>query len=254
MRVLVPIILLLVAASALAAEDRLVTVDTRPGVTVPVYYMKRDNAKATVALLAGGGGNIDLVNGVPTSLTFTVRTRNLFAEHGFNVAVIGPPSDRSDLDYSFRISPEHSEDLHRITRFLKKDAGVPVWLVGTSNGTISATAAAIAFGNKELGGVVLTSSVTSQKKTGAVPYQKLDAIRIPVLVLHHERDECGICVPRDVPLITGRLVNAPVKKEVFVSGGSPKGDPCKARHWHGYPGIEKEVVDIIANWILKPVP
>jgi hypothetical protein len=48
-----------------------------------------------------------------------------------------------------------------------------VWLVGTSRGTISAVAGAIAFGNEDLAGIVLTSSVTSVKRTGAVPAQKL---------------------------------------------------------------------------------
>jgi hypothetical protein len=52
--------------------------------------------------------------------------------------------------------------------YLKTDSGLPIWLVGTSRGTVSATAAAIAFGNDNLSGIVLTSSVVRSKQIGAV--------------------------------------------------------------------------------------
>ena len=243
------------AIPSLAAENRLVKLGTRPGVSNSFYYMKQDACKATVVLLPGGSGSIGMKNGVPASNNFLVRSRDYFAANGLNVALVEKPSDKDDLDYSFRVSPEHIEDLRQVAVFLKKDAGLPVWLVGTSRGTISATAAAIAFGNEELAGIVLTSSVTSNKKTGAVPFQKLDVIRIPVLVLHHEYDGCKLCVPRDASLITRGLKNAPVKKEIFVKGGAnPRGDPCEGSHWHGFIGMEKEAVEIISNWIKKPTP
>lgn len=50
-----------------------------------------------------------------------------------------------------------------------------------------------------------------------------------------------------------RLKNAPVKKLIMVDGGAnPVGDPCEGLHWHGYIGMEKETVDIIADWIKHP--
>jgi hypothetical protein len=216
--------------------------------------MKREGAKASVVLLTGGGGGIGMKNGIPTSNNFLVRSRDLFAANGFNVAVVGKPSDKDNLDGSFRISQEHIVDLRRILTFLKKDAGVPVWVVGTSMGTISATALATAVSKEEVSGIVLTSSVT-QKRIGAVPEQKLESIRLPVLVVHHEFDECKICVPREVSQIIGGLKNAPIKKEVYLKGGAnPKGDPCEALHWHGFIGMEKEVVDLISAWIKNPGP
>ena len=181
-------------------------------------------------------------NGIPTSNNFLVRSRDYFTTNGFNVAVVGKPSDKDDLDGSFRSSAEHIEDIKKVIAYLKKDAGIPVWLVGTSMGTISAAAVAISVGKDELGGIVLTSSITSMKKVGAVPYQKLENIRIPVLITHHELDACKVCVPGDVPQIMRGLKNAPVKKQVYVKGGAnPKGDPCHALHWHGFIGMEKEI-------------
>jgi len=254
MKIILPLVLLL-ATPVYGDNAHLVKIDTRPGVTVPFYYMKRDDASDTVILLTGGNGNIWLKNGVPTSKNFLVRSRDLFAANGLNVAVVGQPSDTTDMDGFFRISPEHIEDLQGVMAFLKKDTSLPVWLVGTSMGTISATAAAIAIGNKGLSGIVLTSSITAQNRTGATPWQKLASIRVPVLVIHHEYDACRACVPGDVSQIIRRLNNAPIKKEIYVKGGSnPTGDPCEPMHWHGYIGMEKEVVDIITNWIKKPAP
>jgi pimeloyl-ACP methyl ester carboxylesterase len=240
--------------AAFAAEDKLIKLGTRPGVSVTVYTMKRDGAAATVVLLPGGGGGIGLKDGVPTSDNFLVRSRDHFAAHGFNVAVVSRPTDK-ELDYEFRVSPAHIEDLRQVVEYLKTDTGLPVWLVGTSRGTVSAAAAAITFGNEKLAGLALTSSVTSNKRTGAVPEQKLEAIRIPVLVLHHEKDACSVTFPRGAAWIIDGLKNAPVKKLIMVSGGAgASGDPCEPLHWHGFIGMEKEAVGLIADWIKNPMP
>lgn len=254
MRLILTIIILLLAATAYGENDRLIKIDTRPGVSLSFYNMKREGAKATIVLLTGGAGGIGVKNGQPTSNNFLVRSRDLFAAQGFNVAVVGKPSDKDDLDGTFRISAEHIEDLRRVVAFLKKDAAVPIWVVGTSMGTISAAALATVVGPEEVSGIVLTSSVT-QKKIGAVPTQKLASIRLPVLVVHHELDECKICVPSEAAQIIRGLTNAPIKKEVYVKGGAnPTGNPCEALHWHGFIGMEQDVVNLIAAWIKKPGP
>jgi pimeloyl-ACP methyl ester carboxylesterase len=255
MRTFVLVLVALVASVSHAAEE-VIQLDTRPGARVSVYYIKRDNAKATVALLPGGGGGFGkLVDGKPSSLNFLVRTRDLFADAGLNVAVVNRASDKEDLDYPDRIAPEHINDLRKVVDYLKTDTGLPVWLVGTSRGTVSATAAAIAFGNDRLAGVVLTSSVVNSKKVGAVPGQELSAIRIPVLVVHHEQDGCAVCRPQDVPAILKGLKNAPVKKLLMVNGGeNPSGDPCGNQHYHGFIGMEKTAVDLVTNWIKHPIP
>ncbi len=251
-RLLIP---LLVFSVATAAEDKLVKIDTRPGVTVSFWLMKRPGATATVVLLPGGAGGIGIKDGVPTSGNFLVRSRDFFAANGFNVAIVGKPTDKADLDPAFRTSARHVEDLKKVVEYLKQNIGRPVWLVGTSLGTISATAAAIGFGNEELAGIVLTSSVTSFKTRGAVPIQQLEQIRIPVLVMHHQKDGCHVCQPHEVSYIMSGLKNAPVKKQLMVDGGTnPTGDPCEAFHWHGYIGMEPEAVNLIADWIKNPKP
>lgn len=236
------------------AADQIIRLESRPGVKVPVYYMKRDNATATVVLLPGGAGGFGTpVDGKPSGNNFLVRARTFFADAGLNVAVMSRASDKNDLDYPDRISDEHMQDIRKLVDYLKADGGLPVWLVGTSRGTVSATAAAIRFGNSDLAGVVLTSSVVSYKKVGAVPTQDLASIQIPVLVVHHELDACPICQPHEVPAIVKGLKNAPFKKLVMMNGGqNPSGDPCEALHYHGFVGVEKEAVALITDWIKHP--
>ena len=82
----------------------------------------------------------------------------------------------------------------------------------------------------------------------------MDRIKVPVLVLHHAKDACPHCQPFEVSAILRGLKNAPVKKEIMVSGGeNPTGNVCEALHWHGYIGMEREAVELIAEWIKKPV-
>lgn len=245
---------LLAWLSPAAADDRVVALETRPGVRLSSYFMPREGARANLLLLTGGAGGIGLKDGVPTSENFLVRSRDRFAAAGFNVFIMGRPADRADLDAAFRTSAPHIEDLRQAVAFLRSENGLPVWLVGTSRGTISGTAGAIALG-KDIAGLVLTSSVTDFSTPGAVPTQQLDAIRVPTLVVHHARDACRICQPLELPRIMDGLANAPVRKLlVFDGGGNARGNPCEPLHWHGFIGMEAEAVAAIAAWIADPQP
>lgn len=248
--------LALCSASPVRAATGIVRLEPRPGVQLSLFLVRQNDAPATVVLLSGGKGGFGRIeNGKPASDNFLVRSHELFAAAGFNVVVVGRSSDSTDWDDELRLRPDHLWDLAAVVDRARGEFGVPVWLVGTSRGTISATAAAIAFGNDKLAGVVLTASVTSFRKKGAVPKQALDRIGIPVLVVHHARDACVYCAPHETEYIIKGLVNAPVKKLLLIDGGGEaRGDACEALHWHGFVGIEAEAVQAIAAWIGAPRP
>jgi pimeloyl-ACP methyl ester carboxylesterase len=236
------------------AADGFVHIDTgRADAYVPVYAMEKPNATATVILLPGGdSGTGRLSNGQPGSMNFLVRSRQLFADEGFNVLVMFRASDLRTLDFPERISSEHVKEISNVIDYATQTFGKPVWLVGTSRGTVSATAAAIALGKAHIAGLVLTSSVTN-RKVGAIGAQDIEKIVMPTLVLHHKFDACPICVPSQAEALIGELKNAPAKKFILVDGGGPpKGDPCEAQHWHGYPNVEPQTVHLIADWIRNP--
>ena len=240
---------LCLAAGAARADDGLVRIDTRPGVRVGYWMMERPKASATVVLLPGGEGGIGLKDGALHSTNFLVRERDRFAAAGFNVAIVGKPSDRGDLDLAFRAGPAHVEDLRRVVGELRARYGKPVWLVGTSRGTVSAAAAAIALGDA-IAGVVLTSSITAPDVPEAVENLPLAKVRVPVLVVHHRKDACRDTPAAQAPRIVEALTQASVKKLLVVDGGSgARGGYCQPLHWHGFIGMEQETVDAIADFI-----
>lgn len=78
---------------------------------------------------------------------------------------------------------------------------------------------------------------------------------MPTLVVHHAHDACWACPPADAKRLADALRNAPIKKIMLLDGGAgASGDPCEPLHHHGYVGMQQEVIDVIAAWIIKPVP
>jgi hypothetical protein len=243
----------LAAAPAIAA-GHLEQMPSRPGVKLSYWMMETPDAVATVLLIPGGAGGLGLRDGIPASRNFLTRSRDLFAAAGYNVAVLGKPTDREDLDTGYRASGDHVTDLHMLIDRLRTSLGKPVWLVGTSRGSVSAAAAAVDAEPSSLAGIVLTSSVTGGRGR-SVPTLALSRVRVPVLVMHHRDDACPSCNPREAPRIVAALTSAPVAKLVLVQGGGPPaGDPCEPLHWHGYIGMEREAVDAIVGWMRNPFP
>ncbi len=245
--------LLLLAVTHIAgAQDALISVSTRGAQTITYWWMPRDHAQATVLLFSGGSGGMGYKNGRPESGNFLVRTRDYFASEGFNVAILGNPSDKRLLDEYWRTSSAHATDVKNVIADIRTKNDAPVWAVGTSMGTISVAAVGIALPG-QLAGLVITSSITSFRVTGAVPRQDLEDIRVPVLVYHHQFDACLVTPANDATRILNKLNNASVKKLVLVTGGeNPAGDSCEAFHWHGFIGMEARVVKEIADWIKSP--
>lgn len=246
-------LLLALGTLPVAAQGTRSDLPTRAGVTVALYVQRVPGARATLLLLPGGRGGFGrMVDGRPDSLNFLVRSAPLFAAQGFHVAILGRPSDREDLDFATRISAEHLTDIERTVAHLRAELQAPVWLVGTSRGTISAAAAAIRL-QDAVAGLVLSASVTARDRPGGLPTQDLAAIRVPTLVIHHRDDACPICRPGDTAAVVRGLVNAPVRERILIEGGGPaEGDRCEALHWHGFVGTEAETVGRIAEFVRRP--
>lgn len=231
-------------------------VDARPDAKAVLYWEEAPNAKATVFLFPGGeGGFGKLVDRRPGSGNFLVRSVPLFLAQGFNVAILGKPTDDRLLNLADRVADWHLAEVRATLAFIRQQSTLPVWLVGTSAGTVSVAAAGIQVQDPAIAGLVLTSSIVAYRKQVNVQRQDLKAIRLPVLVMHHSKDECSSTPPRDAGAVMSGLSHAAIKKLVIVDGGAnPSGDVCAAMHWHGYIGMEKEAVDLIANWIRHPTP
>lgn len=250
-------------AFCLNAQE-IVSLETRPGVIQKILLIKPSNPIASVILFPGGSGIIKLRTKPGSSKikyssnNFLVRSKNLFAEQGFQVAVVDAPSDKNKYDgmlYGFRTSKDHVKDIDRIILYLRQQADVPVWLIGTSRGTESTAHIAI-HSKQHPDGLILTSSMSvSNHKGKDVTQMGLNKITIPTLVLAHIDDECHVTPPHGAQQIAKRLTNAtPVKVKLFNGGDFAQEDPCKALSPHGFIGIEKEVVKYISEFIRAHTP
>ncbi len=237
------------------AEEGLVTIPTRPGVTQSFLLLRpSEKPSASIILFAGGHGRLDLsrhkIGWGETN--FLVRNRERFCREGLLVAVMDAPSDRPQGLSNFRTSSAHAEDIRHVIAKLKEIAHVPVWLAGTSMGTVSAANAAARLKVGEPDGLVLTSTVMKKTRqaTETVSNVRLKDIRVPTLIVHHKHDSCVVTPYELTHSLMGSLTQAP-KRELltFVDGDLSVLDPCEPMSHHGFLGLDGEVVTAIASWI-----
>lgn len=257
------------AAQSVCGEP--VTLPAHDGQSVAYAFAPADPAAGpptgALVLLAGGDGAIDLdASGCVRKQAGNslVRSRVLFAAAGFATALVDAPSDMRGPDGlgGFRTDPRHAEDIGRVVVDLRRRTGGPVFVVGTSRGTISAAnAAARLTGDAAPDAVVLTSPVTSGNPRGRKAWVAqsvfdldLAAIRVPVLVVSHASDTCVRTPPDRAPAILDRTAG---EREQFVSvTGGPAADTvfeghkaCEGRAPHGFVGQEAEVAAGIVRFL-----
>jgi hypothetical protein len=243
----------------LAAHAReLVTVPTRGGVTQSYLLEAPSHAPHALAVLfPGGSGHIRLrsENGAIrfSSTNFLVRSRHEFVARGIATAVMDAPSDlQSGMDDDFRSGSRHRDDVRAAVAELKRRfPAVPVFLVGTSRGTVSAAYVASALGS-DIAGTVLTASVflPSGRRAlyGGPGLSGFDfsSIKSRLLLVHHRSDGCSVTPYHEARRLADRF---PL---ISVSGGKPAvSGPCDALSEHGFLGREAETVEATVNWMLE---
>jgi pimeloyl-ACP methyl ester carboxylesterase len=256
MRLLPSLVLCLCLSFPLQAQE-IVTLPTRDGVTQSFLLTVPADGKlaAAAVLFPGGGGNIRLrledgnIRFAPNN--FVVRSRNEFVQRGVAAAVMDAPSDQqSGMSDGFRSGSQHAADISAVLADLKKRfPGIPVYLVGTSRGTVSAAYVGQVVG-ADIAGVVLTSSVylAGGGRRGQPGLSGFDFSRIksPLLLVHHRNDGCNVTPYHAAQRLADRY---PL---VSVTGGKPAiSEPCEALSAHGFLGKEPETVEAIVNWMLK---
>jgi hypothetical protein len=247
-------------ASAQQSKTETVTVNVRPGVIMRYLAVSGSEPKAALILLTGGNGVLKLdADGKIGALSgnFLIRTRNLFAREGLYVASLDAASDQQGgMNGAVRLSGQHAQDLAKVIADVKQRAGgAPVWVAGTSAGTLTAANVGARLRGNGAHGVVFTSTMTQlvPNLCGKSVYDaELSAFTGPVLIVSHADDGCG-CSPGGAGpnnKLLAALKGASAKEQkVFTGGAPPKSGPCDAYAQHGYFGIEADVVKTIAAWI-----
>jgi pimeloyl-ACP methyl ester carboxylesterase len=254
------LLLLNMAPGDASADATLVTLQTGRKVTQSFILIKPEKPVASVILFAGGHGALGLKGASSMQWgagNFLVRTRDKFAAHNLMVAVVDAPSDqKGGMNAIFRMGKAHADDIGTVAAYLKAQASVPVWVVGTSMGTFSAAGGAIAA--KGVDGLVLTSTITRAKPDwkiagshpDGVASMRLQDIAVPTLIVSHQKDGCAITPAGDAPKLQKRLTKAGKVDVVVLDGGAPpQSEPCEAKSQHGFLGIEDKAVDTIARFV-----
>ena len=264
----------LVQSNAAAPGDgcgEVVTIETHDRTTTRYALAYPQGAPAqsvriALVLLVGGGGHLDLdAKGCPRALTGNSLVRSLphFHGAGFVTALVDAPSDHPGENglAGFRTATQHADDIGKVIADVRARTNAPVWLAGTSRGTISAVnAAARLSGPSAPEGVVLTSALMSGSSGGKIPWVAqtvfdlpLEAIRLPVLVVGHTADRC-IRSPANLMNNIAARTNGAREQVVTVTGGPgysgpPSVNACEGRAPHGFAEQEAEVAAGIARFI-----
>lgn len=175
-------------------------------------------------IAAGPGGTIGKLKG-----NQLVRTRNAYLARGLAVLVV-------DADVNLARAIDYMAAIKR-----------SVTVVATSKGTLRA-AYGIAGGAKP-DALVLTSGFLTDGSGGRQNLANiLGSPRLlpRTLVIAHRHDSCRFTLPAGVePFIRWSAGKASVR---WLDGGVNSGDPCQARGYHGFNGLDGEVVSIAAGF------
>lgn len=240
------------SAQAPVAGERVVDLRLGDGVNQRALYDAPPRPRATLVMLPGGTGEIGLRRDgdLRHADNFVVRTRADWVARGYAV-LIPDTIDRENLR-GVRSSPAYGRLVDDLAAYAREQAPGPVFLMGTSQGTIAAVNGAAHARPGLIAGVVLTEavSVPGRLSTETVFDADPQGVRVPVLIVANRDDACRVAPPDMAPRIAASLTHAPDVRIQSVSGGTQRSDrACGSLSPHGYYGIEPEVIGGIAGWL-----
>ena len=206
--------------------------------------------KRAVLLMPGHPGILKLES--PTSFrlkgNFLIRSRKAWLDRETIVFSVDAPSDEwAGFTGRFRAGARYAEDLRGLAREIEREFGkLPLVIVGTSEGSVSAFHAAAALGPENVKAIFTASLFEQSSNSPGLASLDFDDLKVPMLWVHHESDPCRYtpywqakrhAEKTRSPLITVRSANA------------GRGPPCEAFSPHGFVGIEEETVRAMKRWV-----
>lgn len=249
-------------AAVVEPYAKLLSLETPRGATVDVAVFHPGELGAAVLLLEGGEGKVTIGGTVDapqiTSTGFLARNAEAFADHGLLVAIVDAPSDYQEegLTTEFRQSAEHAQDIGAVADWLHDQTSEPVWVLGMSMGSLSATNAAIRLqttldGFGVASGLTTPSGMLGQAAPNGILGMDVASISVPAVVVGHEDDACEDTPASGVAGIAAALTGAPqVTTHLFTGGDPAVSPPCGPKSPHGYFGLDEEVVAFLAEAML----
>jgi len=207
--------------------------------------------RGTLIMLPGGAGDIGIMpdGSLKHPHNFLVRTKSQWLKRGY--AVLIPDTVQGRNLRGLRSSPGYGRIVGELVKFAHNWTKGPVFLIGTSQGTIAAMNGATRAKPGSIAGVVLTEAVTVRGGSHETVFDaQPEKVRVPVLIIANDKDRCRVTPPGNAGKIRAALTTSPDVQIVRISGGADKdGKSCGSLSPHGYYGAEAEVIGKIASWL-----
>jgi len=225
------------------------------------FLFPAQDAVATLVFIPGGEGrrgfgtDVTEKNGYFSVYPFNRMLRSLSdpgATSGrFNVVIFDSPTVLVAANHwsGQRTGTDHLSRVEDVVRHYKERLGKPVWLMGHSLGSISATETYKRLQDEKRATLVAGLIVSAGQNGTSLNWE---TTKLPVLVLHHEADACvGNTVGHATRIVTKlREAGNQSAELVVVSGGSAYGDPCRNGN-HMYLDIEPTVAKVLDTFMSR---
>ena len=249
-------------ASAIAARAEVIPIEpiekgffigAQPSLSM--YWQGKDS-KAVLIFIPGGDGYIRLKPGqADNAFHFHQMLKRLtnptLTSGKFDVVLLDSPNELSPRQPypSARAGSDHLIRIESAVKYYREKTGLPVWLMGHSNGGISLTEF-VKHMQKEnklnlLGGMI-ASGIRSESYFKA-------PLDMPVLFMHHKQDACSHTLPDSANFLYMNVkeFNKSVTDFVYVTEGETESqDPCRSG-FHMYYGASDEAAKIIDAFMSK---
>ena len=233
-----------------AAGERVETLRDSSGAVFHLLLAMPEQPRGVIVMLPGGTGDIGIERDgeIRRGNNFVVRTRDLWLARGYGVLI--PDTIAHASLRGIRSTPHYAAIVGDLVTLAREQSPGPVFLLGTSQGSIAAMNGAAHLGPGLITAVVMTESVS---RMGGLEETVFDAapdrVRVPALIVANDRDACQVSPPEDADRIAAAMSASPSVEVLRVSGGETGSKTCGSLSPHGYLGIETNVVSRITTWM-----
>ncbi len=234
------------------ADESVIDLPLGAGLTQRVLYDAPVHPRATLVMLPGGSGEVGMRRDgdLRHDDNFVVRTRGDWVARGYAV-LIPDTVDRANLR-GVRSSPAYADLVDGLATYAYSRTHAPVFLLGTSQGTIAAMNGAAHGRPGLISGVVLTESVSVPGRLSSETVFDADPqdVGVPALVVANRDDSCDVAPPSMAPRIAAAMTHSPDVRVLAINGGLQHSEkPCGSLSPHGYYGLERQVISAIVGWL-----
>lgn len=221
-------------------------------------------ARATLVFIPGGEGRAGIKpdwtvdHGYFSKYHFNLMLRRLadpaVTSGRFNVVIFDSPIELPTANHwsVARTGSEHLSRVEDVVRHYREALGKPVWVMGHSMGTISITEFYKRLQEKRSEDLVAGLIYSGGENGASFNYE---TTRLPVLVLHHENDECPGNTANSARRLHSKLVeggNTVAELALIATGTrSPNSNnPCRSGY-HMYYGAVSDVASLLDQFMTK---